>query len=125
MTSFTRLSALMSMLGSPSTAIRSASILVRMAPTRSPSRSPKSIDIAVPVLDLDVNSRTSDATIRLEFKLPTEPKQPVTFQLLCPEWNAIRRARIDEEITRLKGLLGPEWTIVRGVHREVPRTLPK
>jgi len=88
-------------------------------------RFPKSIDINLPVLDLDVNKTTSDAQIRLEFKLPTEPKQPVAFQLLCPEWNAIRRARIDEEITRLKELLGFEWTIVRGVHREVARTLPK
>jgi len=88
-------------------------------------RFPKRVDISLPVLDLDVNARTDSATMRLEFKLPTEPKQPVTFQLLCPEWNAIRRSRIDEEIVRLKNLLGPEWTIVRGVHREVPRVLPK
>lgn len=88
-------------------------------------RFPKRIDITLPVLDLDVNNRTATATMRLEFKLPTEPKQPVTFQLLCPEWNAIRRERIDVEIEALKSLMGPKWTIVRGVHRENARALPK
>ena len=85
---------------------------------------PKAFGLSLPVLDLDVIAAPTwaSAEIRLEFLLPTEPKQPVRFQLLCPEWNSIRRTRINEEIAHLKSLL-PEWTIVRGTHKQTARTL--
>lgn len=86
---------------------------------------PKAIDISLPVLDIDVGVQNFTARVRLEFKLPTEPKMPVTFQLLCPEWNSLRRQRINTEIESLKDLLGDKWTVVRGVHKQLPRDLPR
>lgn len=89
---------------------------------------PKAIEISLPVLDIDVAelcTAAKTARVRLEFKLPTEPKMPVTFQLLCPEWNALRRTRINAEITKLKAFLGDGWTVVRGSHKQLARDLPR
>ena len=85
---------------------------------------PREFDILVPVLDLDVDTLAAwrKVKVRVEVQLPTEPKQPVRFQLLAPMLNAIRRQRINEECAKLKAGL-PDWTIVRGDHQEVERVL--
>lgn len=85
---------------------------------------PREFVITLPVLDLDVDSVQAwqKVKVRVEVQLPTEPKQPVRFQLIAPELNAVQRRRINAEIQVIKQGL-PEWTVVRGEHAELARVV--
>lgn len=85
---------------------------------------PREFVIALPVLDLDVENLQAwqKVKVRVEVQLPTEPKQPVRFQLIAPELGAVQRQRINTEIFVIKQGL-PEWTIVRGEHLEQARVV--
>lgn len=85
---------------------------------------PRAFTVRVPVLDKDVDQQASweELPVRVEVTLPTEPKQPVYFQLLAPTLGAVRRARITEEVQTIRDGL-PGWIVVRGEHHESERTL--
>jgi len=85
---------------------------------------PRQFTLNLPVLDIHTDNPDfwSVVDIRLEVVMPTEPKQPVRFALFASTWNAVRRSVINNEIQTLIAAL-PEWLIVRGVNKDVPRKL--
>ena len=89
---------------------------------------PKSIDIRLPVLEVDVLDADAwkAATIQIDVNLSDDPRTLPTFVLRCPTWSSILMARIDQEGELIKGLLGDEWAgavmLGEGDYRD--RTLP-
>jgi hypothetical protein len=81
---------------------------------------PKAFDVAVPVFEGGEYSRNIE--IKVEIVMPSEPRQPVTFLLLSDDWDAVKRDRIAQELSRLRTEL-EGWTVVRGCHGETARQL--
>lgn len=84
---------------------------------------PRAIKVKLPVLDMDAMDETRWMLlhVRVEIYMPMKPGEPVLFQLLAPGMAAVRKARIDAELKRVReGLDG--WTIVRGEHKQRART---
>lgn len=85
---------------------------------------PKQFEIRLPVLDQDGNGEESDAEapIRLDVRLPDDPKQGPSFTLFCSVWKQIKRGRIDAEGMKIHdGLTG--WTVIHGMHQTTEREL--
>jgi len=87
-------------------------------------RFPREFSLRIPVLDIDVDNVEAWAPVqvRVEIRLPTEPKQPVRFILLAPTLQAVRRARVNRELDTLRAALDG-WLVVRGKHQETPRVI--
>lgn len=87
-------------------------------------RFPREFTLQIPVLDIDVDSPEAWARVpvRVEIRLPTEPKQPVRFILLAPTLQAVRRQRVNLELDILREAL-EGWLVVRGQHQETPRLI--
>lgn len=85
---------------------------------------PRRIEVMLPALDDDIveDAMWIRTTVHVEVMLPREPKQPVSFALFAPTLLAEVRRRIDVEIAQMHGEL-EGWTILRGRHGEVSRSL--
>ena len=85
---------------------------------------PRTIPVNLPILEKDLgdSSLWARETVKLEVNLPTKPDQAVSFTLYAPTLGIAVRKRIDEELAKVRAAL-PDWTIVRGRHREKPRPI--
>ncbi len=86
---------------------------------------PEHFDLRMPVLELD---RTSEhlwktVRVRLLIDLPDDPKQPVQFSLLAPEFDAIDRQRMEDEYEDIEIAVGDKVLVLRGECGYVPRVV--
>jgi len=85
---------------------------------------PKAITVTFPVLDADVLEQVNHvtATVRLDITLPTEPKQPPMFTLICSQWRQLGMKRLaDERACLAEQLKG--YCVLFGTPNHEPRLI--
>lgn len=85
---------------------------------------PRLLDLIVPVLEAD--ALRPDLWVHLcmhiEARMPRSHQEELTFKFFCPEFEMVRRERINREVEALRAGL-PDWLVVRGQHGEEKRRI--